>query len=101
MRTKLAAAILVVGLVAAGVTMGMAQNVPQMPQVTSALAPMTCTLPDGVRRAPGGLHEYKGHLYRCVQVFGPELEPDGVRWVNADDVYRRMLQSVPRAPSGR
>jgi hypothetical protein len=75
-------------VVAVSVTYGVAAS-----QAAGQTQIEVCTMPVTGRYSPGAYARHAGDVYRCLYVFGEDLQPAGVAWVKMDQTFS------PREPS--
>jgi hypothetical protein len=84
-----------VGLVLFGVIVGAVSVTYGVtaPQAVGQAQTELCTMPVTGGYSVGAFARYEGIVYRCLYVFGDDLQPDGVAWVKMDQTFS------PKEPS--
>jgi hypothetical protein len=60
--------------------------------------PPLCTMPTDVKYSPGAIAPHGDQYFQCLLVFGENLKPAGVAWI---EMVRSGNDFVPKGPGGR
>jgi hypothetical protein len=63
------------------------------PQAVGPAQTEVCTMPVTGRYSVGAYERHESIVYRCLYVFGEDLQPAGVAWVKMDQTFS------PKEPS--